>query len=133
MTHNTETLQATSQNEPNKNTKLLHREKLEKTPFEIIGNEEGGYFVAMGKYRLTEPQKTIPLAIQVLEDRRWEIIGAMITTTIVMMDNINSRLEEELKNTPHKTWEERIKEVITDPETLDNTVKYDFRDGGHII
>lgn len=128
MTHNAETLQTTAQTEPNKNTELLHRERLDKTPFDVIGNEENGYFIAMGKYRLTEPQKTIPLAIQLLEDRRWEIIGAMITTTIVIMDNIQSNINlEQFKSIDVKKKLEELQQEIpktaTDPETLDNTIQ----------
>ncbi len=39
------------------NEELITQEKIEDTPFHIIGTKQG-YFGAVGKYRITEPKKT---------------------------------------------------------------------------
>ncbi|AXH73731.1 MAG: hypothetical protein [Microviridae sp.] len=38
--------------------KLLGRKPIANTPFEVVGEEKQGYFLALGKFRLTEPMKT---------------------------------------------------------------------------
>lgn len=68
-------------NYSNKNTELVHREKIEGTPFYIIGNEDEGYFVAMGKYRLTEPEETVTAAMDKLITNQWDIILKMVLTS----------------------------------------------------
>lgn len=38
---------------------LIEKKRIGRSPFEIVGNKERGYFVVLGKYRITEPEKTI--------------------------------------------------------------------------
>lgn len=49
--------QTSAEETNNKNSRLIIHEEIEGTPFIITGNEETGYFVRMGKYRLTEYHK----------------------------------------------------------------------------
>lgn len=65
----------------NENTELIHREKVERTPFYIVGNEEQGYFLTMGKYRLTEAARTIEEVKEQLETNMWDIILKLVLTS----------------------------------------------------
>lgn len=68
-------------NVENKNTynkELVSRKKIPNTPFEIIGNEERGYFLAFGKYKLTPDIKTEEDVIMYLEETSWYIIVNII-------------------------------------------------------
>lgn len=56
------------------NTKEFERETIEGTPLEIIGNDQIGYWVAMGMFRLTEPQSTIEEVRKRLHDNDWELL-----------------------------------------------------------
>lgn len=76
------------------NYSLIMREKIEKTPFHIIGDEEKGYFIALGKYRVTEPTKTPEEAIQKLDIEKWNILVDVITIIITATDNAISQLNE---------------------------------------
>lgn len=58
----------------NKNTELLHRVKIQNAPFEVVGNEEIGYFIAFGKYKLTTNYNTIEEAQERIEKDQWTII-----------------------------------------------------------
>lgn len=56
---------------------LIHREKIENTPFYLVGTEEKGYFLTMGKYKLTENQPTKQQALNDLTNERWNIVMRM--------------------------------------------------------
>jgi len=74
-------LQSNTQEDTNNShysNELLKREKIKNTPFEIIGNEEIGYFIAMGKFRLTQPEETIEQTFEKLITHQYEIITNMI-------------------------------------------------------
>lgn len=59
---------------PNSNSsqKLIHREKIQKTPFYVVGREETGYFVTYGKYRLTDSYETPKDAEIAIQCQEWE-------------------------------------------------------------
>ena len=50
--------------EENQNNSKFTNEELNNTPFRIIGSEEQGYAIALGKYRLTTLQPTKDKAIE---------------------------------------------------------------------
>jgi hypothetical protein len=65
---------------PNKNsTETIHRHRIENTPFDVIGNEERGYFLAFGKYRITQPKPTIEETEKQLQENMWPIICDVMT------------------------------------------------------
>lgn len=70
-------LKETSGNESitdiSENQELIHREKVENTPFEIIGGE-GRYWLSMGLFRLSEPKSTIEEVKQIVNEKGWETI-----------------------------------------------------------
>lgn len=57
---------------------LIHREQVENTPFWIVGNEENGYFLTIGKYRITEHRTSIDGVKNDLENKKWYIILTLI-------------------------------------------------------
>lgn len=82
-------------------TELIARERIGKTDLEIIGNEEKGYFIALGKYKLTEsfPRETLrghkitlqELALDILEEYHWDIVINLIaiSTEWAKLDILN--------------------------------------------
>lgn len=56
------------------NNELLHKEKIDGSPLWIIGEPTTGYFVAMGKYRLTEKVTKLETARLLPYSNMWEII-----------------------------------------------------------
>lgn len=74
--------------------KIVTREPIDNTPFWVVGNEEQGYSIVMGKYRLTETAITPEKAIEKLETEKWKIITTVITTIITIMDNTASQLND---------------------------------------
>lgn len=92
---------------------LIDYEEIKGTPFTLVHKDEK-YFIAMGDYRLTEPDKTREAALDRLEDEQWMIITLVITICIekynkyqaAMIDaDIKRRLHE---NDPHEFSEEKI-------------------------
>lgn len=57
-----------------KNTTLLTRKKVKGTPFEIIGQENVGYWVSMGIFRLSEPTETLEEAEELVKTPTWDMI-----------------------------------------------------------
>lgn len=61
-------------------SELVERKEIKNTPFEIVGNPEQGYFLALGRFRLTNPEKTKDEVLIKLRQDRWNIITTMIAT-----------------------------------------------------
>lgn len=61
-----------------KNHQLREREQVGDTPFQIVGSEEDGYFLAIGRLRITEGGETKEELLRKLEVRDWELIINMI-------------------------------------------------------
>lgn len=99
-------------NNQKSNTELIERHTIKGTGFEIIGNPEKGYMIALGQYRLTEFQPTIYDCEQMIKNRDYELIlgmiGAAIETVIPRIENIIHNIielkqsEYEIENHPKK-------------------------------
>lgn len=76
-----------NQHKENSNSELVHREKVQGSPFTIVGNEEHGYFIAFGHYRLSEPQKTIIEAYGYLKENQWNISMNFMLTLMELWHN----------------------------------------------
>lgn len=64
-------------------SELLEREQIERTPFWIIGNKEEGYFLTMGKYRLTDTGCSKEDIYEMLHaNDKWDLILKMILCVI---------------------------------------------------
>lgn len=74
---------------------LLEREKITDTPFELIGNEEIGYFISLGKYRISEIMTNKKIAIESLEKEQWNYIVRIIVTLIE--DIYDNKIQESAK------------------------------------
>lgn len=85
------TTETTNTNNKQSNTQLVDKEHIDGTPFDIVGDEELGYFVAIGNYRITQThdKEDCRTMIRVME---WELIlgliGACIETAIPRIENI---------------------------------------------
>lgn len=88
---NTQNYAVNGQQNKENSSELLHQEKIVGTPLTIVGNEDKGYFIALGRYRLTEPIETIDAAYGLLESQQWNIISNMIATMI----SINEEMKKE--------------------------------------
>ena len=80
---NTQSNTNASNGENNPSSELITRQKIPNTPFELIGNNETQYyFIALGKFKLTEnfmidfEEKDDPayVAKDILEHKKWDII-----------------------------------------------------------
>lgn len=60
------------------NSQLISRNKIENTPFEIVGSDERGYFIALGRYKLTTNKPTLNEARECLVKEQYNIIANMI-------------------------------------------------------
>lgn len=68
---------------------LMERDKLEGTPFYIIGNKEYGYFLGLGKHRLTTPKPTKEQVLLEMNSEMWNIILKLVVNThLKIMENI---------------------------------------------
>lgn len=70
-----------SASDSNKNTELINRTQLPGTPFTIVGNDENGYMLTLGKFKLTEILPTQQDVIQKIVEEHWNIILNLITVT----------------------------------------------------
>lgn len=66
----------------NNESHLITRNPVENTPFAVVGNNENGYFLTMGKYRLTDNFQNEEDVIYYLENNTWEIIVTLMTAII---------------------------------------------------
>lgn len=71
------------------NTEEIQQEQIEGTPFKIIGNNEKGYFLAFGPYKITENQPTITDTKELLESRMWDIIANLVITIVETLNKKN--------------------------------------------
>lgn len=87
--------QSDAENDPNLNSsQLITRKSVDGTPFYVVGTEEKGYFVVLGKYKIAETGKTEEEAIENLEKDKWKVIVNLITTINTIMDNTITNLTE---------------------------------------
>lgn len=54
--------------------KLFTREAIEGTPFTVIGNDEKGYFVSLGRFKVIRNEETLEGAIKHVREKSWEIL-----------------------------------------------------------
>lgn len=73
---------------PELNSELLHREQIPNTPFWVLGNEEKGYFLAIGKNKCTINYKTIEEAKQQIKIQPMNLACAI--AAVVCEDLIQS-------------------------------------------
>ena len=77
--------------------KLISNEPIDGTPFHLVGSEEVGYFISLGKYRLTEPSKKEEDALMKLSSEKWQIVARLVAAYI--------DFDTQMKNQQHETME----------------------------
>lgn len=78
----------------NYSDKLITNEPIEGTPFRLVGNLSQGYAITLGKYRLTEPKKTVMEALQPIVDHDWNLIANTITTILDTYKEIENEINK---------------------------------------
>lgn len=84
---------------------LLETHPIENGPLMIVGNKEAGYFIALGRYRLTQPMETKIDCEIWMDNNQWKLVVLLIATL----------LEAETRG---KEQENQIPESSTDPEQI---------------
>lgn len=89
--------QSTGQNSTKEQNKVtyLNKEIKGAKPFKLVGNEEQGYCVTFGKFRVSEIHDTAERAIAELKQEPWLITINLIAAII---EQINKIGEDTLKN-----------------------------------
>lgn len=103
---------------------LVESNPIKGTPLHIIGNHEKGYFIAFGKWRLTEP---LPTVEHVKQHYKENTMNLTIQIVSIIIDN----LKELQKRTP-----DTIKKNITSAKPITqslNRMTDILRENGHQI
>lgn len=116
---NTTNSDGNDQHKPNSSEELLHREKIDQTPFEIVGNPERGIWIAFGKYKVSkeysydlykkdnENETWAEFGERILVTEQWNIIANMIVLfqeyTKLDIVNFIQSLENHKTNTQKDT------------------------------
>lgn len=66
---------------------IVERQELPETPFHVVGNKNHGYFIALGRYRLTDTFEEKREAIDQLTYSKWKVITNLISTLIEANEN----------------------------------------------
>lgn len=62
------------------NSELVEKERVEGTAFDLVGNQEQGYFIALGTYRLTSVYSKEVLK-KMIETKDYELLLGMMGAT----------------------------------------------------
>lgn len=76
------------------NYPLITHEQIPGTPFTITGNQDKGYFLRLGDYRITEAYQTKQDAADQLTIEQWNIIVKVLS---IVMEKILSKNTEQIK------------------------------------
>lgn len=71
--------------------------QVENTPFDIVEIDEK-YFVALGKYRLTELLSTETEAKAYIDNKEWNLLLAVISSIVTQTISTNNQIDEMVKN-----------------------------------
>jgi hypothetical protein len=71
-----------SQNKLNYGEEEITRQQIRNTPFQIIGNDTLGYFVALGRFRISEKIPNINDVQEYVEEHKWEITMNCISAAL---------------------------------------------------
>ncbi|AXH73228.1 MAG: hypothetical protein [Microviridae sp.] len=74
---------------------LIEREQIPGTPYWIIGNEEQGYFLQFGKYKLTENYSEKEYVKKHLIDNQFNI---MLQTCLAVVNEAQQNTEKSIHN-----------------------------------
>lgn len=80
---------------------LVIHEQIQNTPFTITGNQETGYFVRLGRLRLTEHYDKISECRKIVEEKQWDFICNLIISlhkSVEQTDKIISKTDTSTNN-----------------------------------
>jgi len=60
----------------------IEREIIDETPFTIVGTPKDGYWLTMGKHRLSKKHKTKKEVKQLIEKPTWQLINSVVIALI---------------------------------------------------
>lgn len=112
-TFNTQQLALSLNTDNSNSSEIIHREKIENTPFELVGNKDDGYFVAFGKFRVSNRYKIDKqeyeddviyqrLGLQILYKEQWSIITNLM---VLFKDFAEEQVFKKLSTVPEKNGE----------------------------
>lgn len=81
-------------------SQLIEREQVKHSPFWIVGTTEKGYFLTMGKYKISPTFKSKLELLVYKEECEWEIVITIagIIASDLIMQNETQRNETQRKN-----------------------------------
>lgn len=75
----------------NYSSELIKREQIGETPFTAIKTEQGGWFVTIGKYRVSEEYKTKAEVVKLVEKKDWGLIMNVITVVTETLAELKTK------------------------------------------
>lgn len=78
-------------------SELLERITVPGSPFTVCGNQEMGYFLTMGKYRLSEAQESKDAVLEYLDKEHYNVVFNLIITLQKATAELDKLQEEALK------------------------------------
>ena len=71
------------------NEEILEKHQIENSPFNVIGNDKIGYFIAIGDKRVTERMENIETAKNYPTTNMWKLITSLSVVIYENMKNLN--------------------------------------------
>lgn len=62
------------ENKQNSSEELIEQEEVEGTPFKLVNIRKGGWFIALGRHRLTEMQENKQELIEKIVNKDWTLV-----------------------------------------------------------
>lgn len=84
-------------NSDSRSTEIRMKKKIANTPFEIVGNEERGYFLAFGIFRISESKQTPEEVEEILKNETWFVIANMISAYMEVDRKTNTPTSQDNK------------------------------------
>lgn len=88
--NNNSSTTTTTTNSTPQNEEIIKYKPIEKTPFTLVWQKDMGYFLTMGKFKITENYETEEEIEQILTEKPYQLILEMIGVLI----EINEELKE---------------------------------------
>jgi hypothetical protein len=76
----------------NSSSELIKRNRIANTPFVAIKTDEGGWFLTMGKYRVSEEYETEEEVIKLVKTKDWELLMNIMTVVTESLGELRNEL-----------------------------------------
>ena len=94
---------AGNQDNLNSSNELITRKEVTGTPFIIVGEENHGYMITLGRYQLSRRYKTIDECYELIGIRDWELMMNLMSVFVEgynMVKDEQERIKELQKEIP---------------------------------